>query len=324
VCSSDLHQTIEWMEWWYPVHGIDGYEFATRDVAINVIPGKGEEGAAIRLIGSGTWKNAECLVGKDGEQGAAGRVDISPLQPATMRVKNQGTSFTITVRAEGRTLASFVHPLPLPKREPPDKVRAGLSALAGLAKNARDCWADGILADKQSKPDEARKDFEKALDKDPAFAPAHLALAVLDLEAGLPQAAKPHLEKILERDNDSGPAHYYLARALLELDDEAAALEHAWRAVRDPASDAIGLGVAGEIYIRQQRWAEAIAALERAVAKDEQDILNRNLLTVAYWGAGRGQEALEQVRHVLQLDPLDAVALAAENPLSGRGNFPEG
>jgi len=325
------HQTIEWTEWWYPVHGVGGYEFATRDVAVNVTTGTTTR-LTIRMIGTGTWENTECRLIRGGKTIASGKTSISPgsatvWQPLVNKeeVSRQDaySTFTVEIVADGRILASFVHPLPLPKREPPGRLHSSLSALAKLARVTGDHMTNGVLADKQSKPDEARRHFNLALESDLAFAPAHLALAILDLESSLPQDAKPHLEKILERDNDNGLAHYYLARALLEEDNEPEALEHAWRAARDPASASIGLGVAGEIYIRQRRWNEAIAALERAIAKDTQDILNRNLLTLALWAAGHSERALTQAQHVLEIDPLDPFAQAALNPLSGKGDFPE-
>lgn len=308
------HQTVEWTEWWYPVHGIDGYEFATRDLAVNVAAGKDKAGLTIKMIGTGTWENAVCRIVKNGKEVARATVSISPRQASIVPIESQTAPppFTIEVAADGKTLASFVHPLPLPKREPPD-----LAAQANPMKTARDYWAAGVLAFKQSKVPEAREHFDKSLELDPDFAPAHLDLAILDLEAGLPKDARPHLEKILERDNDNGLAHYYLACALLELGDETAALEHAWRAVRDPASASIGLGLAGEICIRQQRYPEAVAALERAIAKDTQDILNRNLLTLALWHAGREGESLAQARAVLERDPLDPFAAVAADALGG-------
>jgi len=343
------HQTVEWTEWWYPVHGIDGYEFATRDVAVNVTTNTANGKLAIKLIGTGTWENAVCRIKSD-PLVASREISISPRRPTIIQIGNvrkrlwdlstpgfqpeppleylefhsqslfKSQGLVIEIIAGDRVLASFTHPLPLPKREPPDKLLAGLSALGKLVKTARDHWADGVLADKQSKPDEARKHFDQALELDPNFAPAHLALAVLDLEAGLPQDAKPHLEKILERDNDNGLAHYYLARALLEMENESEALEHAWRSARDPASASIGLGVAGEIYIRQRRWNEAITTLQRAVAKDEQDILNRNLLTLALAKVDRRAEALAQARLASECDPLDPLAELGILGLSGKSD----
>jgi tetratricopeptide (TPR) repeat protein len=313
------HQTVEWTEWWYPVHGIDGYEFATRDLALNVAAGKDKAGLTIKMIGTGTWENAVCRLVKDGKEVALATVSISPRQASIVPTESQTAQppFTIEVAADGKTLASFVHPLPLPKREPPD-----LAAQANPMKTARDHWAAGVLAFKQSKVPEARKHFDKSLELDPDFAPAHLEMAILDLEAGLPKEARPHLEKILERDNDNGLAHYYLARALLELGDETEALEHVWRAARDPASASIGLGVAGEIYIRQRRWAEAIAALERAVVKEGHDILNRNLLTVVLAKAGRSNQALAEAQRTLECDPLDPLAWGfAVAGLSSQGNI---
>jgi len=314
------HQTVEWKEWWYPVHGINGYEFATRDLAINVLTstpsgglsagGAPAPGLTISMIGTGTWKNALCRLIKDGEDVLSESVAISPREPTMVEAGQLKPPFTIVVTADlprrtagGRTLASFVYPLPLPEREPPD-----VSKLANPMKTARDHWAAGVLADKQSRPPEARRHFDKSLELAPDFAPAHMGLAILDLESGLPEHARAHLEAILERDGDDAMAHYYLARSLLELGDEAAALEHAWRAARQPESRSIGLGVVGEIYIRQQRWLEAVDVLRQALVKDGGDICNRNLLTVALLRADRSEAALGQARRVLRDDPLDPFA----------------
>jgi tetratricopeptide (TPR) repeat protein len=310
------HQTVEWTEWWYPVHGIDGYEFATRDVAVNVA--KGESGPAIKMIGTAAVENAELRVLRDGREVVSRNVSISPSRPTLVEVGQKiDEPFTIEVRANDRVLASFTHPLPLPKREEPD-----LEARKNPLKTARDYWAAGVLADKESKPQDARKQFEKALELDPALADAHLSLAILDLEAGLPAKAKPHLEQVLERDADNGMAHYYLARALLELGDEAGALEQAWRASRDRAAASIGLGLAGEIYIRRRQRNDAVAALQRAVEKDTRDILNRNLLALALYEAGRPADALAQAREVAALDPLDALAAFAVERLGDAGGGP--
>ncbi|MCX8038429.1 MAG: DUF5107 domain-containing protein [Candidatus Sumerlaeia bacterium] len=336
------HQTIEWTEWWYPVHGIGGYEFATKDVAVNVVEEKREEKVrgksappadrVIKIIGTAMWENAECRVRVGEEVLASERVAISPMKPTvwrpTLKPETGGTralptTFTVEIAAGDNILASFVHPLPLPKREPPDVAKKGRKADADVAKSAQEHWADGVLADKQSKVAEARKHFQMALEKDANFAPAHLSLAILDLEAGLPQQARPHLERVIKQDPDNGMAHYYLARALLELGDESGALEEAWRAVRDPASVSVALALAGEIYIRNQEHDKAIGVLQRAVANDAQDIVARNLLAVAFAMTGQNDAALEQVGQVIQIDPLDAFALAARHSLSGAGDFPD-
>jgi len=302
-------QTVQWTEWWYPVHGIGGYEFATRDVAVNVVRKPGQPGVTIKLIGTRAFPEAELRLVKEpktqNEKVVASRnIAIRPESPTIIELTEAPVEpFDIELRAENRALASFTHPLPLPKREPPD-----LDARKNPMQTARDHWAAGVLADKEAKPQQAREHFEKALALDPTLAPAQLALAILDLESGLAKDARPHLETILERDPDDGLAHYYLSRALLLLGDESAALEHAWRAARDPRSDAIGLGVAGELYIRRRQWPEAIAAFERAVAANGQDLRNRNLLTIALAESGRIDDACAQARQALREDPLDAHA----------------
>jgi tetratricopeptide (TPR) repeat protein len=305
------HETVEWSEWWYPVHGTGGYDFATRDVAVKIVTGGDSAAgvAAIKLIGTGTWNRAVCRLTKEGRPAVERAVSVSPRQPTVVPFDGLPAGglpppFTVEVVADRRTLARFTYPLPLPVHEPPD-----LAPLQNPMKTARDRWAAGVAADKLSKADEAHKEYGKAVELQPDFAPAHLNLAILDLKCGLPQDARGHLEAILLRDNDNGLAHYYLAQALLDLGEETGALEHAWLAARDPAADSIGLGLAGEIYIRLQRWSEAIGVLRQAVTRDIRDSRNRSLLAFAFRSAGQIPESRALVRYVLLLnDPMDPLA----------------
>ncbi len=41
------HETVSWQEWWYPVHGIGGYTFANKDVAVNASAQRGKTEAAL-------------------------------------------------------------------------------------------------------------------------------------------------------------------------------------------------------------------------------------------------------------------------------------
>lgn len=157
------HQTVEWQEWWYPVHGIGGYEFATRDVAVNALMLQDVGDLSVRVIGTGTWENAEIRVVRDGRDTARKQLSISPKQPTTVSFSGMVSPVGIEIAAGGRTLASFTYPLPLPKREPPGGWLKRLAETATAADGARDRWAAGVLADKQSKPQEAREHFREAI-----------------------------------------------------------------------------------------------------------------------------------------------------------------
>lgn len=297
------HQTVEWKEWWYPVHGLGGFDFATRDVAVKVSTGEGAASPSLKLIGTGTWPGAVCEIVKDGKTVAKRRVSISPKQPAVVALGAVSGPFEVRIMAGSQILAAFTHPLPLPKYDPPD-----LSDRKNPMKTARDHWAAGVAQDKASHADKAREHYRKSLELQPDYAPAHLALAALDLESGLPKEAKVHAEQVLQRDRDDGRAHYYLAQALLELGEEGGALDHAWLAGRDTATDSIGLALAAEIHIRQRRWAEAIDALWGALLKDIQDNYSRNLLSFALRQSGRESEAITFARQSLENNPLDPFA----------------
>ena len=293
------HQAVEWDEWWYPVHGIGGFDYATREVAVKVTAG--DTAPTIKMIGTATWGKAVCRIRKNGKIVAEQSVSISPDRPTCLTPNAQvAAPFEIDVASGDRTLARFTHPLPVPKHDPPD-----LSVRKNPMKTARDHWAAGVVEDKSARAEKARSQYEKALELQPDHALSHLSLAILDLESGLAEDAKKHLDQILLRDKDHGPANYHLAQALLGMGDETKALEHAWLAARKPASDSIALVLAGEICIRQGRWEEAIEALGDAWSKDPDDSRAWNLFAFALQQGGRGEHVETLGKELRVRYPLD-------------------
>jgi len=54
-------QEVAWREWWYPVHGLgEGFEFATKDLAVQAIRKKGI--LDLRLLATGRFSGASCSV----------------------------------------------------------------------------------------------------------------------------------------------------------------------------------------------------------------------------------------------------------------------
>ena len=55
------HERVQWREWWYPVHGLgDGFEFATRDLAVQSCRRDGK--LELRLLATGEFPQATCEV----------------------------------------------------------------------------------------------------------------------------------------------------------------------------------------------------------------------------------------------------------------------
>jgi len=300
------HHVLCWNEWWYPVHSLQGYVFANRDVAFNVIE-RGSGAFEIRVIGTGTWSNCILTLSK-GRRKAERTIEVSPRSPTVLRFGQQepggGPPYTIELKSPEGVLASFTYPLEL--KTP--RIPGGTKEEEEEPRTASRWWVNGVKADKQAKVPEARRCFLEALAADPDWYPAHLSLAVLDLESGLAEAAIPHLKAVLAVDPDNGPAHFWLAQAALELGDTDKVLTHAFQAVRYKATCALGWALAGEAALRLHQWSKAVDRLARAAYEDLQDTAVWNLYAFALAKAGDARRARWASLRALAEDPLDPVA----------------
>lgn len=298
------HQTFEWQEWWYPVHDLDGFEFATRDVAVNVFPQVPFNGEArepvreIRLAATARFDEAYLTVSKDSRALLHRTLRLVPEEPTRLELPEPVQApIHIELWAAGRLLAAFTHPLPLPKRTPPEKPAEGDSA--------SDLWRDGIRAQSNGNIAAARAKFEEAIKKQVDFIAAVKSLATMELDSGLYEQAAKRLEAALKVTPEDGFLHYWRAEAALGMDDDGRALDEAWKAARLAETTAIGLNLAAQVYIRQQQWAQAEETLRQALRHDRQDVSSWTLLARVYYQSGHLDLAADACRQALARDPLD-------------------
>lgn len=303
------HQAIEWTEWWYPVHGLGGYEHATKDVAINVLPrvaygGESTEPVGqIRIGATGTFSGAQLVISKDHGEVMRVRVNLSPREPAIVALPaGVAAPIRIEIRHDGAVLSSFVHPLPLADREPPTKT--------SLDEGATAAWRRGLREESSGNLKAARKAYEEALEKQADFLPAMKSLAAMDLRSGLWAGAAERLDGAMESDPGDGMAHYLRAEAALGMKDDERALAEAWKAARIAETDAIGLNLVGQVCIRMGRWADAESALRQALRRDGEDLSSWNLLAIVLESTGRREPSVQACLKVLDVDPVDSHAAA--------------
>ncbi len=88
-------ERVEWREWWYPVHGLgDGFEFATRDLAVQ---SSREDGTLeLRLLATGSFPNATCEASfaAEGESKTVGARRNGSLAARASRVANDRSAAT--------------------------------------------------------------------------------------------------------------------------------------------------------------------------------------------------------------------------------------
>ncbi len=319
------HRTIEWTEWWYPVSDTEGFEYATKDVAVNVLPhvpyGSEAKGPprAIVISPTAVFVDAECRVRRDGRILGAARVDLHPGGPTRVELASIvdgpiDTPLRVEVVHDGRTLASFEHPLPLPEREPPAVESIAEDSLEGL-------WRAGVEHVRRGRLGKAREKLGAALEQQREFVPALRELALLELRAGRYDEAVEFAERALRIDPDDGRLHHVVAEAAFQERDDVLALEAAWRASRSAEASSVALHLVGAVYARRGDWAEAVRAFERAIRADSEDLASWNALARVLMRAGRADDAFQTLEEVLARDPLDPHAAAAAVQWHAEGRF---
>ncbi len=160
----------------------------------------------------------------------------------------------------------------------------------------------------------AKEHLEKAIGRDPGYAPAYASLAELYiatsgrgvLTRGPGDArlqARQWAEKALKLDDTLAEAHTALARVAQQEWDWAGAEREYRRAIElNPSYPLARIWYA--LYLDgMQRFEEAVAQAERAQQLDPASALINTWAGAAYFYAGRAEEAMASWQKALELDP---------------------
>jgi spermidine synthase len=159
-----------------------------------------------------------------------------------------------------------------PGREPVQGLDAEARRRLAAARSAKNLT---MLARVMPKRDVER--LEAAIAEAPDYAPARIALARRRVQAGA---------------------------AALDAGQPARALAQAQAAVAAKPDDPSAQYLLGSVLAREQRFAEAVPALERAVRLEPERWMAHYRLALALLGAGRGAEAAEALERAIALNPV--------------------
>ena len=159
----------------------------------------------------------------------------------------------------------------------------------------------------------AKEYFEKAIEKDPGYAPAYASLAEHYMRAGqwaltrdpsdARLQARQWAEKALKLDDTLAEAHNALARVKQGEWDWAGADREYRRAIElNPNYPGARIWYAMYLYA-MQRFDEAVAQAQRAQQLDPASPLINTWAGAAYFYAGRLEEAIASIQKALELDP---------------------
>jgi serine/threonine-protein kinase len=157
--------------------------------------------------------------------------------------------------------------------------------------------------------------FQKAIEKDPTYAPAYAGLShayrALAFEGLIPPGegmpkAEAAAKKAASLDDTLAEVHFALGMNRLAQWDHATCLEELQKALALSPHDSIIRRFYSQSLSRVSRWDEAVAEGKVAQGLDPLSVeTNRALGSVFYW-AGRNEEALNQYKKTIELDPKDA------------------
>ena len=166
----------------------------------------------------------------------------------------------------------------------------------------------------QENPEKAKAYFEKAIAKDPGYAPAYASLA--ELYTGrlwaFPIAARVEArslaEKALALDNSIASAHAALGRITQQEWDWTGAERAYRRAIDANPSYALARVWYAQYLFGMERFDEAVRQAEHAQRLDPTSSYVNTLAGMAYFVAGQVDKARGTWQRVIELDPMHSLA----------------
>lgn len=305
------HRVEHFVERWFPVNNLGGaWDEATADMALRL--SYKDNSAIVTATSNARFKEAQFC--SSGEAGCAQSVDLEPGKIFTftipLPIQNMfPPPVAVSFRTkEGRELIRYSNFTPVdgnpdfqPARRPtPDPI---------VSTSAEQSFVEGFAFDKKSKDRDARASYNETLNRDPGFAPAHVALGLSFYRNGNYVQAINHLKAALLRNKDSGDAHYYLGLVYRDLERMTEAEDHLLWAVRSGYRESVACYVLGQIELVRGRPRDAVEWLNQAVMLDPRDLKARTVLALAERLEGRLDAAQGHIDAVVQELPIDYFAL---------------
>jgi len=310
------HRVEHFVEYWYPVNGLGGGSSeATPDAALRVKP----NGSQIEVTANvnAVFDAAELKIEAEGQEIANRHVNLDPAHafhasfPLSSELDGRPVTVHLTDKT-GRELAAYSTDTPIdgnpefrPATRPiPDAAAPG---------SAEQAYVQGLAADKKSNEPAARAAYTEALRRDPAFAPAHIALGLSFYRTGEYEKAAGHLTAALTRNPDAGDAHYYLGLTRRAQEQYLAAADQLLWNVRSGYREQAARYVLGAMALEQQKTQEALDQLSQAALLDPRDLKARTVLALAERAAGRMDAAQTHIDAVVKELPIDYLALSEQH-----------
>lgn len=176
--------------------------------------------------------------------------------------------------------------------------------------SAREHFTLGSIYEKRGEPESAMRQYEMALDRDPEFLPAVTRLGELSYAMGQYGQAERYYRKAIEMKPRDGDLYNNLCWVYLSQGKKLKEAEGLIKKAMELTPEHRGyyLDTLGVIHLKENRYQEAIGALEAAIPffdETQADLLSQvyHHLGLAYEGLGqrsKAEEAFEKARQLIE------------------------
>jgi len=153
-------------------------------------------------------------------------------------------------------------------------------------------WGIGLLLQGDLKG--AEYAFQRVTEAEPDYADGWLNVARALIQEGETEAAKPYIEKALAINPKLGRIHFFKAMAQKADGDYDGALASLKTVASMYPRDRVVLNQMGRILFLKREYKEAIAALERVLEVDPEDVQAHYNLMLCYRGIGENEKAARE------------------------------
>ena len=291
------YATDTWMEYWYPVSGIQGMVEANAYGALNVK----EENGWLKVYLSAVEKIDDVLSVKVGNKEVySRRVELEPLRSFADSVRVDGGHFFVTLGGnkivyDSDTAAGVLH---RPMEAPKD---FDWNSAYGEYIRGRELMDQKLYT-------EAGGHLRRALEKDGNFLPALVEMAVLQYRNMRYEEALATVKRALQVDAFSAEANYYYGVINDRLNNTADAKDGYSIAVVTQAYRSAAYTGLARLAGKEGDFSQSMRYAEKAIDFNRYDMDALMLEAVAYRKLADTVKASEVLRIVLRYDPLNHFA----------------
>jgi tetratricopeptide (TPR) repeat protein len=311
------YETKIFKQYWYPVREIGGFKNANMDAAVNLE--LESKTAKLGLYTTAQHSDARVLLSAEGKVILGRTIDIGPANPFTARQKvpsgvKESDLKASLISPAGETLIAYE---PVERQYDPDLPEVvEAPPRPEDIERIEELYLTGLRLEQIHNPRVNPDDyFHEVLRRDPGDSRTNTILGIKDIKRGMYEEAERQLRKAIERISSeytrpgNTQAYYHLGLALKAQGRFDEAYDMFYRATWDYAFHSGAYYQLAELSCRKGDFSSALRQIDHSLSTNALNSKALNVKAAVLRKLGRSDEAGKIALGVLDLDPLDFLAM---------------